>query len=31
VDFALAITLADNHWDIAPWKALAKAVKATRP
>jgi TDG/mug DNA glycosylase family protein len=20
--------LADNHWDIAPWRALAKAVKA---
>lgn len=23
--------LADNHWDIAPWKALAKAVRAARP
>jgi TDG/mug DNA glycosylase family protein len=22
--------LAANHWDIAPWQALAKAVKATR-
>jgi TDG/mug DNA glycosylase family protein len=20
--------LADNHWDIAPWRALAKAVRA---
>jgi len=20
--------LADNHWDIAPWKALAKAVRS---
>lgn len=23
--------LAANHWDIAPWKALAKAVKAAKP
>jgi len=23
--------LADNHWDIAPWKALALAVRAGRP
>jgi TDG/mug DNA glycosylase family protein len=22
--------LADNHWDIAPWQALAKAVKADK-
>jgi double-stranded uracil-DNA glycosylase len=23
--------LADNHWDIAPWKALAKAVRREAP
>jgi hypothetical protein len=23
--------LAANHWDIAPWQALARAIKAEKP